>query len=248
MILDHEGGIVISCEFCIRRLYNGYLSTIAGSPDRYGTDDGTGTSAGFMRPQGLAVTHYGLIFVADSRLHRIRGIEKSPFVSERRVVTLAGYSRGYNDATASIAQFDTPMDITLYGTQLYIADSGNGHVRVYNYESQQVTTLVTTHSTGLPFPGITGLVWIESQFIVLCGPSWIGYFSTVNQNVTYLARSPYYSNLPCRIGYIPTRHMVVDSFHDQLEVLAVDGSEFVRSFHQYEGVAPQGFLFLNPDE
>ncbi len=66
---------------------SGIVSTLAGSPGQYGSQDGQGPTARLMRPAGIAVDRQGNIFVADSRDNTIRKITPSG-----EVTTFAGKS------------------------------------------------------------------------------------------------------------------------------------------------------------
>ena len=115
-------------------LTNWTVTTIAGWPGIAGSDDGTGSSALFNYPGGIAVDETGNLFVADSSNNAIRGI--TPSVSGGHtnwvVTTIAGatLNAGSADGTGSLAQFNTPCGIALdQGGNLYVADFSNDTIR-----------------------------------------------------------------------------------------------------------------------
>ena len=96
---------------------SGVVSTLAGSGTS-GYTDGTGTSAQFKHPIGVAVDGAGNVYVADQENHRIRKITTSGVVS-----TLAGSTYGYTDGTGTSAQFDYPIGVAVDGAgNVYVAD------------------------------------------------------------------------------------------------------------------------------
>jgi hypothetical protein len=50
----------------------GVVTTLAGQPTRFGTNDGTGSTAGFNLPSGVAVDDSGNVYVADTYNYTIR--------------------------------------------------------------------------------------------------------------------------------------------------------------------------------
>jgi sugar lactone lactonase YvrE len=105
-------------------LNRGVTTTFAGST--VGFLNGTGTSARFNGPWGVAVNSVGTIFVADRDNSRIRSITPLGVVS-----TFAGTgSFGSTDGAATSASFNAPraLDIDLAGN-LYVVDFDNQRIR-----------------------------------------------------------------------------------------------------------------------
>lgn len=103
----------------------GVVTTLAGSGTA-GATDGTGTSARFKSPNGLAVDASGTIYVADSGNHKIRKITPDGVVS-----TLAGSgSLGFSDGSSTSAQFFIPYGVAVDALGIvYVADKNNNSIR-----------------------------------------------------------------------------------------------------------------------
>lgn len=106
---------------------SGVVTTLAGSPGVSGTADGTGSSAQFFLPQGVAVDGNGNVYVADTNNHTIRKVTPVGVVT-----TLAGSPRvsGTADGTGSAAQFSSPQGVAVDGSgNVYVADTANHTIR-----------------------------------------------------------------------------------------------------------------------
>jgi len=98
----------------------GVVTTIAGTPDTTGSDDGPGGSATFYQPSAVAVDGSGRIYVGDRGNSTIRGISPTGVVS-----TVAGAtgSPGDTDGPLSEARFSFPDALAVgEGGDLYVGD------------------------------------------------------------------------------------------------------------------------------
>jgi len=130
----------------IRMIYNGQVTTLAGSK-YYGYQDGPALTARFRHPTGVAVGPGGEVYVADNYNHRIRMIKGG------QVSTLAGTGKaGFTDGAANQARFYNPQAVaTGPSGEVYVADTKNHRLRwVFN---GKVFTLAGTGKHG----------WIDGQ-------------------------------------------------------------------------------------
>ena len=104
---------------------DGTVSTLAGS-GQSGHDDGTGVTASFNNPQGVATDAAGNVFVADSYNYLIRKITSSGVVS-----TIAGNSSSQPaNGQGTAASFSRPSDVVVDGSgNIFVADQGAGQIR-----------------------------------------------------------------------------------------------------------------------
>ena len=142
--LDGAGNLFVadSANNTIRKVViaTATVTTVAGSAGRSGTDDGTGMSARFNLPQGVASDGAGNLFVADSGNHTIRKLA----LATGAVTTFAGSAgiAGSSDGIGSGARFNFPQRVTSDGAgNLFVADAGNQTIRRVVLATGDVSTL-----------------------------------------------------------------------------------------------------------
>jgi hypothetical protein len=116
----------------------GEVTTLAGSAGASGSDDGTGSTARFNVPDGIAVNSAGTVYVADRSNNTIRKV-----TALGTVTTLAGAAGvpGTADGTGGAARFTEPFGLAVHGTgPVYVADSSNHTIRKIT-TAGEVTTL-----------------------------------------------------------------------------------------------------------
>ncbi|MBF9224358.1 NHL repeat-containing protein [Hymenobacter ruricola] len=128
--VDGNGTVYVADQsnHVIRRISPaGAVSTVAGLALSPGTADGSGSTARFRYPYGVAVDGAGTLYVSDQYNHTIRKITPAGVVS-----TFAGMPdrHGSADGTGSAARFHNPAGIAVdaAGT-VYVADEGNHAIR-----------------------------------------------------------------------------------------------------------------------
>jgi alpha-tubulin suppressor-like RCC1 family protein/streptogramin lyase len=117
--------------------------TLAGSGIK-GSSNGTGSSAEFNYPIGIALDGAGNTYVADSYNNQIRKISATGVVT-----TLAGYvSPGSTNGTGIYASFDNPAGIVVDKQgNVYVADRNNNQIRKIS-AAGVVTTLAGSLTPG----------------------------------------------------------------------------------------------------
>jgi len=131
--------VVASARHRPCRSPDGDVTTLAGT-GRWGSDNGTGTTASFTYPFGVAVDAGGNVYVGDYGNHLIRKISPAA-----EVTTLAGSGEiGSANGIGSAASFNYPAGLALDAIgNLYVPDYDNHLIRKVS-PSGAVTTLAGT--------------------------------------------------------------------------------------------------------
>ena len=110
------------------------VATIAGTPGKPGSKDGTGGAALFSSPTGVAVDGLGNVYVADFYNNTIRRLvpTTSGGATTWAVTTIAGTAGkvGSADGTGGAALFDSPFGLTVDASgNVFVADTLNSTIR-----------------------------------------------------------------------------------------------------------------------
>ncbi len=149
---------------------SGTVRTLAGG--RRGFADGTGATARFNKPWGLALDGKGHLYVADYGSHRIRRV----VLTSGAVTTVAGSGRrGLRDGPAAVARFNRPAGLAAGPGVLYLTDQNNHRVCQLDLPTGTVRTLAGT--------GLTGFDDGPGQRAKFIGPAGI---ATAKNGVVYV--------------------------------------------------------------
>ena len=161
--LDSTGNIFIydTGNARLRRVdkATGFIDTIAGTGlngfigDRGPFEDGVLSS-----PSGMAYDAAGNLYIADTNDNAVRRI--SP---DGRIVTFAGNGSGNglgDGGLALLASLSQPADVCVFGTTLYIADTGNSLIRAVNLTTNIISTYAQVNSPVALIADPTGVLYV----------------------------------------------------------------------------------------
>ncbi|NIA00843.1 gluconolaconase [Massilia sp. CCM 8734] len=144
MVIDRDGNLFVADAGENNRIRKitpeGVVSTLAGGKE--GFADGSGATAAFHTPSGMAIDGAGNLYVADTGNNAIRKITPQGVVS-----TLAGGGvAGYLDGKADVAIFNGPVGVAVdKAGVVYVADTYNDRIRAIAPDG-----MVTTLAGGAP--------------------------------------------------------------------------------------------------
>lgn len=137
--VDQAGNLYVTSRSTVRKINPaGLTTTIAGST--MGDADGTGSTAQFTLPYGIAVDAHNNIFVTESPdspgIGRIRKISPTGVVT-----TVAGGAHGYADGNGTAARFHDPFNLAVDSAgNLFVTDAVNQTIRKISPQGS-VTTI-----------------------------------------------------------------------------------------------------------
>ena len=160
-------------------LATGAVTTLAGSPGRSGSTDGTGSGARFYDPLGIGTDSSGNIYVADTGNDTIRKVTPTGVVT-----TLAGAARttGSSDGPGTGALFYLPSGIAVDPAgDLFVADSGNDTIREIS-PSLVVTTVAGSAGQAENIDGLAANARFDTPGDVAIDRSGILYIADTGNN------------------------------------------------------------------
>ncbi|HAA54978.1 MAG TPA: hypothetical protein DCE42_09485, partial [Myxococcales bacterium] len=127
--------------------------------------DGGPSVARFRYPRGLTYAQDGTLWIADTENHQLRKID----AKNKAVTTMAGTGKaGFTNGDAKQARFNEPEGLLIDEARqrLFIADTKNHKIRVYDLQSQKVSTFAGSTegykdgtASSAQFRTPTGLAW-----------------------------------------------------------------------------------------
>jgi DNA-binding beta-propeller fold protein YncE len=124
---------------------SGTVTTIAGTANISGTEDGTGSAAHFNLPTQIATDGTSL-YVADSGNSTIRRIT----LADMKVKTVGGQAgtSGKTEGGVDKSLFSGPRGVAVDKKAIYVADTGNDIIRMIDISSLETSTLAGTGEEG----------------------------------------------------------------------------------------------------
>jgi len=124
--VDSEGALYVADEGRIRKVSNGFITTVAGGGTSL-SDNVPATSAQ-MNPNGVAVDSAGNLYIADVGSNRIRKVSTSGVLTTVAGNGTPGFSGDGGPATSASLHYPGSIAVNSAGN-LYIADGLNNRIR-----------------------------------------------------------------------------------------------------------------------
>jgi len=229
--IDSAGNVYVAdtSNHRIRKITSaGVVTTLAGGDSGVNGafQDGTGTSARFSYPNGIAVDLNGIVYVGDAGNHRIRKITPLGVVT-----TMAGSgSQSFADGTGVSASFQSPSGVAVDSVgNVYVADYYNMRVRKITPEG----VVTTVAGNGIPNAYADGIGTNAS----IQSPRGVA----VGSDMTLYVTDEYNSHRIRKIGsgmvQLPLNRAIVTTFAGSGTAGATNGTGTSASFNFPGGVA-----------
>jgi sugar lactone lactonase YvrE len=161
--LDSTGNIFIydAGNARLRRVdaATGFIDTIAGTGlNGFIGDRGPFQDGVLASPSGMAFDAAGNLYIADTADNAVRCISPLGVLT-----TFAGdgSNNGLGDGgPAVLASVSRPSDVCVFGTTLYIADTGNNLIRAVNLSTKTITTYAAVNAPVALIADPTGMLYV----------------------------------------------------------------------------------------
>ena len=200
--------------------------------------DGAG---GFYDPWGLAVDADGFVYVADTWNHRVQ-----KFTADGAFVTMWGSYGVSESGSGGGGLFWGPRDITTEGELVYVSDTGNKRIQVFQPDGEFVTQWGGKGAIDGKFDEPVGIA-IAPDGTVYVADTWNQRIQAFNSNYFYLRKWEIYTWLGSSLENKPYlavdnqgRVYATDPEGYRILVMDQDGT-FLTSIGQY-GSDDEGFL------
>lgn len=132
----------------------------------YGATDGALKQAQLQHAQGIAYDD-GALYIADTYNHRLRVLD----LVAKQLGTAAGSERGWADGVAGGAKLDEPGGLSVADGKVYIADTNNQLIRVFDLATGKLSTLTLTNLSAITAgtPGRVTRVDLPAQSVSPAG-------------------------------------------------------------------------------
>jgi len=166
--IDSSGNFYVSANAAIRKITSaGVVTIFAGSSSGVsGNTDGTGTSARFMTPIGIAIDSSDNLYVADAGNNNIRKITSLGVVTTL-AGPISGFASGSTNGTGSGASFSAPNFLAFDSSgNLYVTDMSNNMIRKVTSAGVVTTFAGSTTSGSADGTGTSATFYFPSGVVI----------------------------------------------------------------------------------
>lgn len=162
-----EEGILYFTErqsSAVRSLDKGKVSTIIGSGVfEFGDEESSKKETLLQGPSGISY-YNGTLYLADEFNHKIKAVD--PY--RKRAQTIVGTgAAGFEDGKAKLALLNHPADLVVIKDKIYIADSHNHAIRIYDLDRESLSTLAFGNLDRIDLKPIDNTLIFEADTINL---------------------------------------------------------------------------------